>query len=202
MRILVACEESQIITTAFRAKGHEAYSCDLDPCSGLHSEWHIRDDVRRHLNDGFDLMIGHPPCTRLTNAVIWYIKKYDLWHEVDEAVKFFLELWNAPIEKICLENPIQHGYAKARLPKYAQIIQPYQFGEDASKATCLWLKGLPPLLPTQMFPPRYVNGKPRWGNQTDGGWNKLPPSPDRGRLRSKTYPGIAEGMANQWTFNN
>lgn len=202
MRILVACEESQIITTAFRAKGHEAYSCDLDPCSGSHPEWHIRDDVRKHLNDGWDLMIGHPPCTRLTNAVIWYIKKHDLWHEVDEAVNFFLELWNAPIERICLENPIQHGYAKGRLPKYAQIIQPYQFGEDASKATCLWLKGLPPLLPTQIFPPRYVNGKPRWENQTDGGWNKLSPSLDRGRLRAKSYPGIAEAMANQWTFNN
>ena len=198
MRVIIVCEESQVICKAFRDKGHEAYSCDLQDCSGGHPEWHIKEDASKLLNEGWDLMIGHPPCTRLSNSGVWYLLKHQLWDEMMEACSFFLKLWAAPIPKICLENPIQHGYARKYIPKYDQIIQPYNFGEDASKATCLWLKGLNPLVGTEYFPPRIIDGKKRWANQTDGDWNNVPPSSDRGKLRSKTYPGIAKAMAEQW----
>jgi len=113
-----------------------------------------------------------------------------------QAIQFFLRLWNCNIPKIAIENPV--GVMSSRFRKPSQIIQPHQFGEDASKSTCLWLKGIPPLIPTVNFPPRIINGKPRWSNQTDSGQNKLPPGPNRAKLRSKTYPGIAAAMANQW----
>lgn len=212
MNIIVACEESQTVCKAFRARGHKAYSFDLLPCSGGHPEWHIQADNDMHIKDilydkrrKWDMLIGHPPCTRLANSVIWYIKKHGLWQEVYEAAVFFNMIEKAPIAKKCIENPIQHGYVRNTndynselIRKPDQIIQPYNFNEDASKATCLWLTGLPPLKHTGYYQPRIVNGKKRWGNQTDGGWNKLPPSADRARLRSVTYRGIAEAMASQW----
>ena len=198
MKILLACEESQAVCIEMRKHGHEAYSCDLLPCSGGHPEWHVQDDVLKHLGDGWDMMIAFPPCTRLTNSVIWYIRKYSLGDEVIDACIFFNKLLNAPIDKIGVENPIQHGDARKLIRKYDQIIQPYQFGDDASKSTCLWLKNLPKLKPTAYVEPRIIKGKKRWSNQTDGGWNKLPPSKGRGVLRSKTFPGIAKAMAEQW----
>lgn len=199
INILVACEESQAVCKAFRIMGHEAYSCDTKDCSGGKPEWHIKDDVLNVINDGWDMVIGFPPCTRLTNSVTWYIKKNNLWDEVEKAAEFFNLILNCNAGMVAVENPIQNRYARKFIRKYDQIIQPYQFGDDASKATCLWLRGLPPLSPTNYYPPRIVNGKKRWSNQTDGGWNKLAPSRDRGTLRSKTYIGIANAMARQWS---
>ena len=202
MKILVACEESQEVTKAFRARGHEAYSCDIQECSGGHPEWHIQDDIIKVLkmkSAKGDILISHPPCTRLTNSVIWYIKEYDLYNEVDEAADFAMKLLNCEKFKMrAMENPVPHGYAQMLLGKYTQTIQPYNFGENASKKTCLWLRGLPKLINTGYFPPRIVDGKNRWGNQTDSGQNKLLPSPDRAKFRSKTFPGIARAMAEQW----
>jgi hypothetical protein len=150
-------------------------------------------------------MIAHPPCTRLTNSVIWYIKQNSLWSEVRQAASFFMMLYNAPISKKALENPVQHGYVRKPneyndilIPAQSQSIQPYQFAEDASKRTCLWLHNFPLLKGTTYYPPRIVNGKKRWGNQTDGGWNRLGPSETRGQDRSRTYPGVAAAMADQW----
>lgn len=210
MNVLIACEFTGIVRQAFAQRGHNAWSCDLLPTE-LPGP-HIQDNVAYHLgpcraNDytHWDMVIAHPPCTRLTNAVIWYIKKNNLWGEVREAAQFFKMILDCPAHRICIENPVQHGYVRkpneyndTLLPGQTHSIQPYNFGEDASKRTCLWLKNLPRLQKTEYFPPRMVNGKKRWGNQTDGGWNKLPPSDTRGQDRSRTYPGIAKAMAQQW----
>lgn len=187
MRVLVACEESQEVCKAFRAKGHEAYSCDILPCSGGHPEWHIQDDVIKHLNDGWDMMIAHPPCTRLCNSGVSWLAKRDLWVELQVAAYFFSYLLTAPIPKIAVENPIMHKYAIAIIGrKQDQIIHPWMFGHGETKATCLWLKNLPKLVPTNV-----VEGR-------EQRLHKLPPSPERAKLRSKTYPGIAKAMAEQW----
>jgi hypothetical protein len=207
MKIMVACEYSGVVREAFARKGHDAWSCDL-----LQTEQpghHIVIDNDAHLKDvlynrHWDMIIGHPPCTRLCNSVSWYIKQNNLYDEVERAAVFFNMILNAPAKRICVENPIQHGHARRLIPRYDQIIQPYNFGEDASKATCLWLKNLPKLINTSKFPPRQISygGKFvfRWGNQTDGGFNKLSPSADRGKLRSRTYQGIADAMADQWSY--
>lgn len=198
MNVLLACECSGIVREEFNKAGHNAWSCDL-----LDTEIpgnHLKDDVRRYLNLHWDLVIGFPPCTRLTNSVIWYIKQNNLYDEVKKAAEFFNEILNCNANRIGIENPIQHGEARKYIIKYNQIIQPYNFNEDASKATCLWLKNLPLLKDTGYFPPRLVNGKKRWSNQTDGGWNKLGPSDHRAADRSRTFPGIAKAMANQWNF--
>lgn len=211
MKILVACEESQIVTIELRKLGHEAYSCDLVPCTGGHPEWHIQGDVLDRLQDGWDMLIAFPPCTYMTCSAEWaytdgpYHQKVksgtlvglDRRNARNEALNFVRRLLEAPIEKIALENPV--GVISSRIRKPDQIIQPYYFGEDASKKTCLWLKNLPPLIHTQHVPGRIVNGKERWGNQTDSGQNRLSPSDDRATIRSKTYPGIAKAMAKQWT---
>lgn len=197
MKVLIACEYSGTVRDAFTALGHDATSCDFLPAETPGK--HYQGDVMDILNDNYDLVIGHPPCTRLTNSVIWYIKKHNLYHEVKEAAILFNAILNCNAKMICVENPIQHGEARKYIRKQDQIIQPYNFNEDASKATCLWLKGLPELKATGYFPPRIVDGKPRWSNQTDGGWNKLPPTKDRWKLRSNTFPGIAKAMASQWT---
>lgn len=209
MRILIACEESQTVCKAFRAKGHEAFSCDLKPCSGGHPEWHIQGDVAPVLLQGWDMLIAHPVCTRLCNSGVLRLyhdgKKSGginpvKWAEMESAASFFNLFRDAPIALKCIENPVPHGYAMERIGvKYSQIIQPYQFGDDASKATCLWLTGLPLLVPTEYCEPRMVNGLLRWSNQTDSGQNKLPPSDKRAELRSKTYQGIANAMAEQWS---
>lgn len=199
-RILVACEESQTICKAMRAKGHEAYSCDLIECSGGHPEWHIQDDaVKVAYEQGpWDLMIAHPPCTYLSvSGLHWNKKDATRADKTKDGLAFVQKLMDAPIEKICIENPVSCISSAIRKPD--QIIQPYEYGEDASKKTCLWLKNLPKLTPTQMVEPRITkDGKKRWANQTDSGQNKLAPSKDRAKKRSKTYDGIANAIADQW----
>ena len=195
MKILVACEYSGTVRDAFIARGHEAISCDLLPTdvAGPHYEGDVFDII----NDGWDLMIAHPPCTYLCSSGLHWNKRTPGRQELtDEALEFVQKLLDAPIGKIALENPI--GCISSKIRKPSQIIQPWQFGHDASKATCLWLQNLPLLTPTQLIEPRIVDGKKRWANQTDSGQNKLPPSEDRWKIRSETYRGIAEAMASQW----
>ena len=195
MRVLIACEYSGIVRDAFAAKGHDALSCDLLPTEKPGK--HYQGDIIDVLNDGWDLMIAHPPCTFLCSSGLhWNKKRPERAQMTLDALSFVRLLLDAPIPKIALENPI--GAISTKIRKPDQTIQPYQFGHDASKATCLWLKNLPPLRPTQYVEPRIIDGKPRWGNQTDSGQNKLPPSKDRWKIRSETYQGIAEAKANQW----
>lgn len=196
MRVLVACEYSGTVREAFRKLGHVAWSCDLLP-SDDDSLWHYRGDVRDIINEHWDLMIAHPPCTYLTvSGLHWNKRNPERAALTEEALDFVRLLLDAPIERIALENPI--GCISSRIRKPDQIIQPYQFGEDASKSTCLWLKNLPPLQHTKYVEPRIVDGKRRWSNQTDTGQNRLGPSPDRWKIRSKTYQGIADAFAEQW----
>ena len=195
MRVLVACEYSGAVRDAFIAAGHDAMSCDLLPTDapGPHHEG----DVRDVLGDGWDLMIAHPPCTYLSvSGMHWTTRGLRDSKLTEDALAFVQLLMNAPIPRIALENPVSIISSKIRKPD--QIIQPWQFGHDASKKTCLWLKGLPTLTPTQIIEPRMVNGRKRWGNQTDSGQNKLAPSADRWKIRSATYAGIAAAMAAQW----
>jgi len=195
MKVLVACEFSGTVRDAFTARGHDALSCDLLPTEKPGP--HYQGDVLDIIGSGWDLMIAHPPCTYLTSSGLhWNTRRPERAELTNEAVRFVLALASAPIPRICIENPI--GCLSTRYRKPDQIIQPWQFGHDASKSTCLWLNGLMPLRPTEMIEPRIVNGKKRWSNQTDSGQNKLGPSPDRWALRSLTYPGIADAMATQW----
>jgi len=196
MRVLVACEFSGVVRRAFRKKGHEAWSCDLLPADDSQLD-HIQGDVREILGDNWDMMIAHPPCTYLSvSGLHWNKRRPGRAELTEEAIDFVQLLLAAPIERIALENPI--GCISTRVRKPDQIIQPYNYGHDASKATCFWLVNLPTLRPTRYIPPRIVNGKKRWGNQTDSGQNKLTPSDDRWKLRSVTYQGIADAMADQW----
>jgi len=200
MKVLVACEYSGVVRDAFIRKGHEAISCDLLPSESDLGP-HYQGDARDILGDGFDLLIAHPPCTYLCNSgVSWLKKDESRWQKLDDAAEFFRLFLEAPIPKICVENPVMHRYALERIGgvKQAQSIQPYQFGHDASKRTCLWLKNLPKLEPTKYIEPRIVNGLKRWSNQTDSGQNNLGPSEDRWKIRSATYEGIAQAMADQW----
>lgn len=195
MRVLIACEYSGTVRDAFRAAGHDAMSCDLLPTDkpGPHYQGNVFDIIR----DGWDMMIAHPPCTYLCSSGLhWNKRRPDRAAQTEAALAFVQALLDAPIPRIALENPI--GCIGTRIRKADQTLQPWQFGHDASKATCLWLKGLPPLAPTQTIAPRIVNGRKRWGNQTDSGQNKLPPSADRWKIRSATYQGIADAMAAQW----
>jgi len=195
MKVLVACEYSGTVRDAFIAKGHEAMSCDLLPTDkpGPHFQGNIADI----LDDGWDLMIAHPPCTYLSSSGMhWTPRGLRDPQLTEDAADFFLMLWNAQIPKVAMENPI--GIMSKRLRKPDQYIQPYEYGEDASKKTCLWLRGLPLLKPTGYVEPRIINGKKRWGNQTDSGQNRLGPSEDRAKIRSATYQGWADAMAKQW----
>ena len=193
MKVLIACEFSGVVRRAFRDKGHDAWSCDLLP-SDDSSEFHYQCDVTSLLDKGWDLMIAHPPCTHLSvSGARWFKEKQK---EQAESLDFVRLLMNAQIPRIAVENPV--SIISSRIRKPDQIIQPYQFGHDASKKTCLWLKNLPLLKPTKWVDPRIVNGLKRWANQTDSGQNRLPPSEDRWALRSETYSGIAEAMSNQW----
>lgn len=195
MRVLVACESSGVVRDAFIARGHFAMSCDL--LSAERPGPHHQGDVRELLNQEWDLLIAHPPCTYLSvSGMHWTTRGLRDPKLTEDALDFVRLFMDAPIERIAIENPVSVISSRIRRPD--QIIQPYQFGHDASKKTCLWLNGLPLLKPTQMIEPRIVDGKPRWNNQTDSGQNKLPPSKDRWRLRSKTYQGIADAMAEQW----
>ena len=195
MKILIACEYSGVVRDAFIKKGHDAISCDILPTEA--SGPHYLGDVSDILNDGWDMMIAHPPCTYLSVSGIHWNNRGRGWEETNKALEFVKALMNAPIDRICIENPVSIISSRIRRPD--QSIHPYEFGHDASKKTCLWLKGLPKLTPTQIIQPRIVSGKKRWGNQTDSGQNKLPPSKDRWKVRSKTYSGIADAMANQWS---
>lgn len=195
MKVLVACEFSGVVRDAFAEKGHDAWSCDLLPTE--RPGQHIQGDVLNVLNeDGWDLMIAHPECTHLAVSGALRFKEKIADGRQQAAIDFFMRLVNAPIRRICIENPVCIMSTRFRKPD--QIIQPWQFGHDASKATCLWLKGLPKLKPTRLIPPRIVNGKKRWANQTDSGQNRLGPSPERAAIRSRTYLGIAKAMAEQW----
>jgi hypothetical protein len=207
MRVLVACEFSGIVREAFRAKGHDAWSCDLLPAEDG-SPYHYQLDVMRLLRPrgimgqaavpSWDLMIAHPPCTYLSvSGLHWNKRKPERAKETEKALDFVRQLLSAPIHRIALENPISCISSQIRRPD--QIIQPWQFGHDASKSTCFWLKNLPKLRPTNFVEPRMVKGKPRWSNQTDSGQNKLGPSKNRWKLRSLTYQGIALAMADQWS---
>ena len=194
MKLLIACEESQRVCAAFRAKGHEAYSCGILPCSGGHPEWHIQGDVLEQLDKGWDMMIAHSPCTYLSNAgaVRLYPKgklNQERYEKGLEAKKFFMKLLNADISKICVENPIPSTIYG--LPKYSQTIQPFWFGHPFSKKTCLWLKGLSQLVPTQMVEKKQSTKIAGWFNK--GGKGK-----ERQINRSKTFQGIADAMAEQW----
>lgn len=195
LRVLVACEYSGTVREAFAARGHDAMSCDILPTDRPGK--HYQGDVRDVLDQGWDLMICHPPCTYLSVSGIHWNNRGRGWEETEKALDFVRLLMGANIPRIALENPVSIISSKIRKPD--QIIQPHQYGHDASKATCLWLKNLPKLQATETIPPRIVNGKARWANQTDGGQNKLAPSDDRWKLRSTTYQGIAEAMAEQWT---
>ena len=195
MKILVACEYSGTVRDAFIAAGHDAMSCDLLPTDvdGPHYQGDVFDlDLTQ-----FDMMIAHPPCTYLTNAgVTWLHKDPTRWGNLDDGAAFFKSLINAPIPRICVENPIMHKYAKERIGgvKQSQVVQPWMFGHMEQKATCLWLKGLPLLQPTNNVKAAMMELPDRERQRL----HSLPPSADRWKLRSTTYAGIAKAMAQQW----
>lgn len=186
MKILVACEESQAVTKELRQLGHLAYSCDLLPCSGGHDEWHLQRDVFEVINaEHWDMLLAFPPCTHLASSgARWFEQKRKDGRQ-QQGIDFFMRLVKAPIAKIAIENPI--GIMSTQYRKPDQIIQPWQFGHGETKATCLWLKGLPNLIPTNI-----VDGREQriW---------KMAPGKDRAKERSKTFAGIAKAMAQQWT---
>lgn len=193
MRVLIACEFSGVVRRAFRKRGHNAWSCDLLPAEDS-QEFHYQEDVSLRIDEDWDLMIAHPPCTYLSSSGLhWNRRRPERAEQTEEAIRFVEHLMDAPIHKIAIENPI--GCISTRIRKPDQIIQPWQFGHDASKATCLWLSGLPLLKPTNM-----LDGGPkkRRANQTASGQNRLGPSITRWKDRSRTYEGIAEAMAEQW----
>ena len=195
MHILIACEYSGTVRDAFIRAGHDAMSCDLLPTDvpGPHYEGDVFDII----NNGWDMMIAHPPCTYLSvSGMHWTARGLRDPQLTEDALEFVTRLMAASIPRIAVENPI--SVISSRIRKPDQIINPWQFGHDASKRTCLWLKNLPLLTPTDIVEPRIVNGKKRWANQTDSGQNRLPPSEDRWKIRSETYTGIAQAMADQW----
>lgn len=190
MRILVACEYSGIVRNEFAKLGHDAWSCDLSPTEipGQHYQGYLEDFIGE--GSEWDLIIAHPPCTHLASSGARYFKEKQADGRQQYAINFFMMIANRNCPRICIENPI--GIMSTVWRKPDQIIQPWQFGHDASKATCLWLKGLPKLQPTDIII------KARYENQTPSGQNRLSPSPERAMLRSKTYEGIARAMADQW----
>lgn len=195
MRVLVACEFSGAVRDAFAARGHDAWSCDLLPSET--SGKHYVGDARDFLGAGWNLLIAHPPCTYLCSSGLhWNTRRPGRVALTEKALELVRAFLDAPIERIAVENP--QGCISTRIRPASQYIQPYDFGADASKKTGLWLKNLPPLMPTKRIAGRIVNGKERWSNQTDSGQNRLGPSDTRWSERSKTYAGIANAMAEQW----
>ena len=193
MKILVACEESQAVTIELRKLGHEAYSADILDCSGGHPEWHIKGDVLKLLDKGWDMMIAFPPCTHLAvSGARWFPEKIADGRQ-QQGIGFFMDIINAPIPKIAVENPI--GIMSTRYRKPEQIIQPYEHGDASKKSTCLWLKNLPLLVPTKIVEPKLKKYKDGSTFSADYGWR----SPDK---RNKTYPGIAKAIAEQWTAHH
>ncbi len=197
MRVLVACEYSGTVRDAFRARGHDAWSCDILP-TDADPAWHIQGDaIEVAYGQDWDLMIAHPPCTYLTNSgVRWFYTDPTRWGKLDQAAQFFRRLFNAPIVKIAVENPIMHKYAKERIDgmEQSQVIQPWMFGHMEQKATCLWLKGLPLLRPTNNVKEQMM----ALPNNERQRIFHMPPGPDRWKLRSTTFKGIADAMADQW----
>ena len=205
MRVLIGCEFSGVVRRAFAERGHDAWSCDLLPAADG-SNRHIVGDVRDYLDDGWDLLaVFHPPCTRLCNSGVRWLSVpppgktlEDMWADLDEGAALFSDLWNAPIERVCVENPVMHRHARERIRNFqpaTQTVQPWWFGDPAFKATGLYLRGLPALVPTDRLNP------PRPGTDDHKTWSAIhraPPSADRWAFRSKTFPGIADAMASQW----
>ena len=211
MKILIACEESQVVTKAFRKKGHEAWSCDIEPCSGGHPEWHLQQDVTELLKEKWDIIIAFPTCTYLTNAGTrhfsrrinpeWKVEKREALRE--KAYQFFMLFATAGCAKIAIENPV--GYMNSHFRKPDQIVHPYYFGDNEKKRTCLWLKGLPKLKDTNRLPepePKYIcQGELRKGKKI--GWcegikGTTGGQEGRAKARSKTFFGVAQAMADQW----
>lgn len=195
-RVLVACEFSGIVRRAFAARGHDAWSCDLLPAEDG-SNHHIVGDARQHLDDGWDLLVvAHPPCTRLCNSGVRWLSRPPkgktvelMWADLAEGAALFSAFWNAPVPRICVENPVMHRHAKALIENYsqpAQSVQPWQFGHGETKRTCFWLRGLPRLVPTDIVAGRKARV------------HRMPPRADRWRERSRFFPGIATAMADQW----
>lgn len=193
MKVLVACEESQAVTIELRKLGHEAYSCDILECSGGHPEWHLQQDVTPLLDKDWDMIIGFPPCTYLSNAGARHLYRGGLLNKERyelglKGKELFMKIYNAPCPRICIENPTPSKIYG--LPEYTQVIQPYYFGHPYTKRTLLWLKGLPKLEYTNVV-------KPEQSCRTAGNWfNKG--GKDRQRNRAKTFPGVAKAMAEQW----
>ena len=197
MRVLVACERSGVVRRAFRALGHDAWSCDLEPADDG-SPFHLQcDAIRAAYETDWELLIAHPECTYLANSGAKHLyagmkaengPSPDRWAHMGAAAHFFLALWNAPVRRIAIENPVMLGHPRRLfgIPEPTQIIQPWQFGHGETKATCLWLKNLPPLVPTNI-----VEGR-------EARVHKMPPGPDRWKERSRTFQGIADAMAEQW----
>lgn len=217
--MIIPCECSGRVRDAFIRKGINAISCDLKESETPGPHIIVKNDAELKeivYSKEWLAVFSFPPCTRLTNAGYWYILKYDLQHEVKKAAGFFNMLLNAPAKFVLTENPVQHGLARQYIRDYDQSVQPYNFMENASKRTCFWLKGLPPLKKTGFYPPRMVNGQalwndqlplfddidlsalPRWDNQTDSGQDRKGQSKRRAADRSRTYAGIAAAMADQW----
>lgn len=204
MKVLVACEESQAVTKELRKLGHEAYSCDIEPCSGGHPEWHLQVDATELLKIQWDMIIAFPPCTYMTNAGAVRMRVRgeivpERYAKAMKAKEFFMKFYNADCPKIAIENPTPMKIVG--LPPYDQAIQPYEYGHPYSKRTCLWLKGLPPLIPTKIMSHHepYVNGgyKDAYGNYRRFQGRKERDS----KIRSKTFSGIAKAMAEQWAGN-
>jgi len=194
MKVLIACETSGTVRDAFIARGHNALSCDLLPTET--GGPHRQGDIRDILDEPWDMIISFPPCTHIASSGARWFREKQADGRQQSAIDFFMLFADHPCPKIAIENPV--GIMSTQYRKPDQIIQPWQFGHDASKKTCLWLKNLLPLQGTKNIPGRTVDGKERWGNQTDSGQNKLTPSDDRWKLRSKTYQGIADAMSKQW----
>lgn len=195
MRVLIACEYSGKVREAFRKLGHDAWSCDLLPADD-NSPYHYQGDIFDIIDQGWDLMIAHPPCTYLTNAgVSWLYRKEGRWEDMREGAEFFKKLLEANIPKIAVENPIMHKYAVEIIGRRQdQVIQPWMFGHTEQKGTCLWLKGLPLLKPTNDVKEEMMKLTPQQRQRL----HYLPPSADRWKIRSETYQGIADAMAEQW----
>lgn len=192
-RILVACEYSGVVRDAFRKLSHDAWSCDILPSDG-DPAFHIQDDALNHLDWGWDLLIAHPPCTYLCVPGAHYLNTQDgRMAKMEAARDFFMAMLNAPIERICVENPMPHK--RAKLPKYDQMVYPWMFGHEVSKRTCLWLKNLPPLKPTDLrenHGERYIR---KDGTTSNSKWY----AKSSAKERSKTFQGIADAMASQWS---
>lgn len=187
LRVLVGCESSGVVREAFRALGHDAWSNDILPADD-DSRFHIKGDVREAIELGWDIGIFHPPCTRLCNSGVRWLHERDLWAELDEAAELFRACLEADIPHVAVENPTMHKHALERVGQQpAQAIQPWQFGHGETKRTCLWLRNLPPLMPTDI-----VQGR-------EARIHRMPPGPDRWKERSKTFEGIGAAMAAQWS---